>query len=223
MSSALLIILIAVAVVFGTPTENTKNGLAPREELSSGATFFNSFWSDGKSKVSYKNLAGGKYSVTWGEGGNFVGGKGWNPGTTSKVVNFTASFNPEGYAYLTIYGWTTSPLIEFYIVESYHPSHIPGTTTDPADKGAELGNFTSDDGLYSVRTKMRINKPSIQGTTTFRQIFSVREDVREEGILTFANHWKAWKDMGITMGKMNYMIMATEGNDSSGNSTVEIF
>jgi hypothetical protein len=50
------------------------------------ANFFNSFWTDGKSNVNYKNLANGQFTVTWDKGGNFVGGKGWNPGSTSKYA-----------------------------------------------------------------------------------------------------------------------------------------
>jgi endo-1,4-beta-xylanase len=40
-----------------------------------------SFWTDGASKVTYNNGNAGSYSVSWGTGGNFVGGKGWNPGS----------------------------------------------------------------------------------------------------------------------------------------------
>ena len=45
------------------------------------ASYFWSSWSDGKSKLNTKNEADGKFSVTWsGDKGNFVIGKGWNPG-----------------------------------------------------------------------------------------------------------------------------------------------
>jgi len=44
--------------------------------------YYYSWWTDGASQVTYTNLDGGKYSVQWsGGGGNFVGGKGWNPGS----------------------------------------------------------------------------------------------------------------------------------------------
>lgn len=43
--------------------------------------FYYSWWTDGGSDVTYTNLEGGTYSVRWSPGGNFVGGKGWNPGT----------------------------------------------------------------------------------------------------------------------------------------------
>lgn len=133
-------------------------------------------------------------------------------------MNFTGDFKPEGYAYFTVYGWTTNPLIEFYIVESYHPDHEPAAPPE----GEVVGNLTTDGSLYSVRTKMRVNKPSIQGTATFRQIFSVRQDKRDVGAVTVANHFNAWKSFGLKTGSMNYMVMATEGNDSSGSSNVTV-
>jgi endo-1,4-beta-xylanase len=45
------------------------------------ASYYSSFWNDGTAKVTYTNGANGEYSVTWtGNKGNFVSGKGWNPG-----------------------------------------------------------------------------------------------------------------------------------------------
>ncbi|KAK3202553.1 hypothetical protein GRF29_154g14013 [Pseudopithomyces chartarum] len=182
------------------------------------AKWFNSFWTDNSASVKYKDLANGAYSVTWNGTGNFVGGKGWNPGSTSRSVNWTGSFEPNGYAYLTVYGWTTNPLVEYYIVENYHPDHEPAAPPE----GEVVTNLTSDGSVYSVRTKMRINKPSIEGTSTFRQIFSVRQDKRSEGIVTVSKHFEAWKEAGLKTGTHNYMVMATEGNNSSGKASIEV-
>ncbi|KAJ4351607.1 uncharacterized protein N0V89_006950 [Didymosphaeria variabile] len=186
--------------------------------LQARASWYNTFWTDTAASVKYSNLAEGAYSVTWNGTGNFVGGKGWNPGSTSKTVNWTGSFEPNGYAYLTVYGWTTNPLIEYYIVENYHPDHEPAAPPE----GEMVTNLTSDGSVYSVRTKMRVNKPSIQGTATFRQIFSVRQDVRSEGMVTVGNHFAAWKGAGLKTGTHNYMVMATEGNNSSGKANIEV-
>ncbi|KAA8627448.1 Endo-14-beta-xylanase [Pyrenophora tritici-repentis] len=52
----------------------------PNSEGTHNGCFY-SWWTDGGSRVTYTNGAGGSYSVQWGSGGNFVGGKGWNPGS----------------------------------------------------------------------------------------------------------------------------------------------
>jgi endo-1,4-beta-xylanase len=66
-------------------------GMSKRQALTSSSTgtnngFYYSFWTDGAGAVSYTNKAAGEYSVTWsGNNGNFVGGKGWNPGAARYV------------------------------------------------------------------------------------------------------------------------------------------
>lgn len=47
--------------------------------------YYYSFWTDGGAAVTYTNKAAGEYSVTWSGNGNFVGGKGWNPGSARYV------------------------------------------------------------------------------------------------------------------------------------------
>ena len=69
---------------------------------------------------------------------------------------------------------------------------------------------------------MRVDKPSIVGTATFQQIFSVRQNKRSEGVVTVGNHFAAWKEAGLKTGAMDYMIMAVEGNNSSGRAEVEV-
>jgi endo-1,4-beta-xylanase len=43
--------------------------------------YFYSWWSDGGGQATYTMGEGSRYSVNWRNTGNFVGGKGWNPGT----------------------------------------------------------------------------------------------------------------------------------------------
>jgi endo-1,4-beta-xylanase len=65
-------------------------------------------------QVSYQNGDGGQYSVTWSGDGNWVGGKGWNPGS-DHTISYTGTYSPNGNSYLAIYGWTTNPLVEYYV------------------------------------------------------------------------------------------------------------
>ncbi|KAK0635831.1 family 11 xylanase in complex with inhibitor, partial [Bombardia bombarda] len=179
--------------------------------------YFWSSWTDGKAKITQNNGADGKFSVKWsGDNGNFVIGKGWQTGSSRYVV-YSGEFNPIGNAYLAVYGWTTNPLVEYYIIEAYG-NHNPSNNTEAKIKG----NMTSDGGTYEIMTKQRVNKPSIQGTATFAQFWSIRTTNRVGGTVTTGNHFKAWADAGLKMGRHNYMIVAIEGQDSTGNATVTV-
>jgi endo-1,4-beta-xylanase len=83
--SSLLAAASAAAVALALPGEMP--GIEKRQTLTNSATgthngYYFSFWTDGTGNVRYTNEAGGQYSATWsGNRGNWVGGKGWNPGT----------------------------------------------------------------------------------------------------------------------------------------------
>ncbi len=138
--------------------------------------------------------------------------------THCRNVTYSGTFDPHGNAYLSIYGWLTGPLVEYYIIESYG-THKPCSDAPEAE---QHGNMTSDDGVYEIWTKVRKNKPSIQGTTTFTQYFSIRTSKRVGGTVTTNNHFKAWAAAGLKIGSQNYMIVATEGQDSNGTAEINV-
>jgi len=162
---------------------------------------------------------GGNYSTTWSNVNNFTAGKGWAVGKADRVVCFEGSFNGGSNGFLALYGWTKDALIEYYVCEHHGSWTPPGNTSDITKKGT----YTSDGGTYTIYTATRTNQPSIIGTATFQQFWSVRSTTRSSGTITFANHVAAWKAAGMNLGSTwDYQIMESEGYQSSGSSNITV-
>lgn len=185
--------------------------------------FYYSFWKDSGS-ASMTLYGGGRYSSQWTNNtNNWVGGKGWRPGSTSRVISYSGYYGGSNSqnTYLAVYGWTRSPLIEYYVIESYG-SYNPAS----CNGGTNYGSFQSDGATYDVRRCLRTQQPSIDGTQTFYQYFSVRNPKKGfgniSGTVTFANHAAFWASKGLNLGQHDYQILATEGYQSSGNSDLTV-
>ena len=116
----------ATEVAEGTELLTTRGGTQSSTGYNNG--YYYTFWTDNQAYVIYTNGGGGQYKVDWSGNGDFVAGKGWNPGSWTSVY-YTGSYgpNPNAGSYLALYGWTTNPLVEYYIVENfaaYNPSTV---------------------------------------------------------------------------------------------------
>ncbi|WP_323813043.1 glycoside hydrolase family 11 protein [Cellvibrio sp. NN19] len=201
---------------------------ANAQTLSSNSTgtnngFYYTFWKD-SGNATMTLGAGGRYTSQWTNNtNNWVGGKGWNPGNSTRTISYSGNYGVTASqnSYLALYGWTRSPLIEYYVIESYG-SYNPASCSG----GTDYGSFQSDGATYNVRRCQRVQQPSIDGTQTFYQYFSVRNPKKGfgqiSGTITFANHAAFWASKGLNLGNHNYQVMATEGYQSMGSSDITV-
>jgi endo-1,4-beta-xylanase len=126
-----------------------------------------------------------------------------------RTIKYSGTYNATGPGYLAVYGWTRNPLIEYYIIESH-------ADLSPNEPWTSKGNFTIEEGTYEIFTSTRVNKPSIEGTRTFQQYWSVRSEKRVGGTVTTGKHFDEWAKRGMKLGGHDYVIMATEGYTANG-------
>jgi len=118
------------------------------------------------------------------------------------------------YSYVGIYGWTRSPLVEYYIVDNWLSPSRPGDWVG----NRKLGTFTIDGAQYTVYENTRTNAPSIDGNTTFKQYFSIRQTARDCGTIDISAHFDQWEKLGLQMGKLHEAkILGEAGGGVSGS------
>ncbi|SJX64348.1 probable endo-1,4-beta-xylanase A precursor [Sporisorium reilianum f. sp. reilianum] len=210
--AALLALAGAAGAAVASPVCNAE---APNVELVKRQSInYVQNYNGGQANFKYNQRAG-TYSARWNNPQDFVVGLGWSTGTSNRVINFKGNYKANQGSYHAVYGWLNNPLTEYYVVEnySYDPCSASNTQT--------VSSVYSDGANYKICKHTQYNQPSIQGTKTFGQYFSVRSSKRSSGSVTLANHFNAWKKHGFANGAtnphFNYQVFATEAFSGSGS------
>lgn len=119
----------------------------------------------------------------------------------------------SGTVLVSVYGWTTNPLIEYYVQE--YTNNGAGSA-----QGQKMGTVDCDGSTYDIWKHQQQNQPSIQGTSTFWQYISNRQNRRPgSGSVNLKCHFDAWAKYGMNLGQHNYQTLSTEGwGNAGGNS-----
>ncbi|WP_078556752.1 glycoside hydrolase family 11 protein [Bacillus alkalicellulosilyticus] len=201
------------------PAVNVHAQTITSNEIGTHGGYDYEFWKDSGGSGSMTLNSGGTFSAQWSNVNNILFRKGKKFDETqthqqigNMSIDYSANFNPNGNAYLTVYGWAVDPLVEFYIVDSWGTWRPPG--------GTRKGTVTVDGGTYDIYETTRTNQPSIKGTATFQQYWSVRTSKRTSGTISVSEHFRAWERLGMPMGKMYEVALTVEGYQSSGSASV---
>ena len=165
---------------------------------------------------------GALFSGEWSDIENYLARRGLGYDQTEEhqevgrfYATYDCDYNPSsasGNSYLSIYGWTVDPLIEFYIIEDWR-NWIPSMAGGASSKGS----FNANGGTYEIIENTRTNQPSIVGNTTFQQYFSIRTSVRNKGTINISDHFDKWESLGMELGKLHEVSFVVEGYQSSGS------
>ena len=184
-----------------------------------------------KLNVSAEN--GGAFEVEWSGTVNMLArtGKRWGSNSTvtvQNVGNITSEFDVEwsstdNVKYVSVYGWGYydqqdipsgfSNEIEYYIVQdrgSYNPT----------SGGKKFGSATIDGIEYDFYTTDRIQQPSLSGTSTFKQYWSIPSNTsqhRTKGTISISKHFSEWAKVGMKMGKL-YEVASMKIESYTGNT-----
>ena len=184
-----------------------------------------------KLNVSAEN--GGAFEVEWQGTINMLArtGKRWGSNSTvtvQNVGNITSEFDVEwsstdNVKYVSVYGWGYydqqdipsgfSNEIEYYIVQdrgSYNPT----------SGGKKWGSAVIDGISYDFYTTDRIQQPSLSGTSTFKQYWSIPKNTsqhRTKGTISISKHFSEWAKVGMKMGKL-YEVASMKIESYTGNT-----
>ena len=177
--------------------------------------FWSLYYNGGSASITFPDAGSyaGNFAMSWNNCSDVIGGKGWSSGS-AQTIGFNVGSLSGRYNNVSIYGWTTSPLVEYYIGEM-------GSVAN----GTSKGSVSSDGHSYTTYEHQQVNQPSIIGTATFEQYLDNwgGASVGANNTVTCANHFNHWKSLGMSMGSFNYQILAVEdysGGSGSINATV---
>lgn len=136
----------------------------------------------GRLRFPNANQYGGNFEIEYKDNQDIVGGKGWSTGA-GRTINYNIGLLQGSYNFVGVYGWTRSPLIEYYVVEK---GNISGQNQNR--------NFNANGKNYSFKKQVRSNAPSILGTRTFYQFISQHGNAptgsnQKVNMQAHINHW----------------------------------
>jgi hypothetical protein len=150
------------------------------------------------------------FSATWNNSGDFLARIGLEWGNSGKPYSsygvikaqytYTKTGSGGGYSYIGVYGWSTNPCVEYYILDDSYGS-MPFTPYGSSGKGSATMIDGENYKFFSNRTN-GTGGSRCSGVSSWDQHWSVRQKARQCGTITISDHFKAWDAAGMKLGTM---------------------
>lgn len=144
------------------------------------------------------------FAARWNNNGDYLARLGieWGGKSISSLGEITAEFSYKktgsggGYSYIGVYGWATSPCVEYYIIDD----SFNGMPFNPWNMQGK-GQATIDGEVYKfyAGNTNGTGGSRCAGGGSFQQYWSVRQKGRQCGVMTISKHFEEWKKVGMNM------------------------
>lgn len=229
--SGFITMLMTVACFFNAPISPKNAAAADQQQIGTKDGYDYELWNQwGQGSAEMQVGSEGAFSCSWDGIENCLFRTGKKLEKTKKYseydgiyIDYDVEYEPKGNSYMCVYGWTENPTVEYYIVEAWGSWRPPGASNS-------LGTVEANGNKYDIYKTVRENQPSIHGTETFEQYWSVRQDnpaqnnVKKEitGRISVSKHFEAWEKAGLDMnGTMYEVALNIEGYQSNGSANVK--
>jgi len=166
-------------------------------------------WANTPNNGSITTFSTPAFEADWNNAGDFLARIGIEWGNSGKTYDTYGTISAQfaykktgtggGYSYIGIYGWSSNPCVEWYIVDdSYNGMPVnPGNTTNK-------GTVKIDGGDYIMYTRQTTGTGGSRcsGVSSWAQYYSIRKTARQCGTISITQHFDAWKAASMPLGNM---------------------
>ena len=132
-------------------------------------------------------------------------------GDITAEFTYQKSGNGGGYSYIGVYGWATSPCVEYYIIDDSFNS-MPFSPWNMQQKGSA----TIDGETYKFYAGQTNGTGGSRCGSPFQQFWSVRQKGRQCGVMTISKHFEEWAKVGMKMDSILEAKVLVETGGGSG-------
>jgi endo-1,4-beta-xylanase len=165
------------------------------------------------------------FTARWSNNNDFLARVGLEFGNSGKTFDqygtlkadfaFTKNGSAGNFSYIGIYGWTTNPCVEWYIVDDRY-----GTFPFDAFNATLKGTTAAIDGeVYKLFQNGTTGSGGSRcsGVSQWEQYWSIRQKGRQCGTITISDHFKAWEAAGMTLGNLLEAKILVETGGGTGS------